>query len=128
MKYCPECGAEFFEDTASCENCNVALVNDQEWQKVIGAQKAEDQEVFVKILIVDNQFEADVIKDALEKEGLPVLVKSFRDTSFDGIYIPQQGWGSIHVPEEFRQQAKEVIEALNLDAENPSDNQDSGED
>ena len=121
MKYCPKCGGEYFDDIASCEECNAGLVSEQEWVEILEKQKVEDEEVFVKVAIVDNQFEADVIKDALEKEDIPVLMRSFRDTSFDGIYIPQKGWGSVHVPEEFREKAQEVIEAVDKQKEESPD-------
>ena len=78
----------------------------------ISDREMEDQEVFVKVKTVENEFEADIIRDALEKEDIPVLVRSFRDTSFDGIFIPQKGWGIILVPEEHREKAKNVIEAV----------------
>jgi len=112
MKYCPKCGAEFFDAIESCAECNEPLINEQEWKKIIDDREMEDQEVFVKVKTVENEFEADIIRDALEKEDIPVLVRSFHDTSFDGIFIPQKGWGIILVPEEHREKAKNVIEAV----------------
>jgi hypothetical protein len=112
MKYCPKCGAEFFDDIGSCSECDAALISEQEWKEIIAKRRIEAKEVFAKVKTVENQFEADVIKDALKKEDIPVLVRSFSDTSFNGIFIPQKGWGVIFVPEEHREKAKEIIESL----------------
>lgn len=112
MHYCPSCGAEFFENVATCPECNEALVDERQWQKIQEARAKEASEVFVRIKTVENQFEADVIRDALEKENIPVLVRSFADTSFDGIYVAQKGWGMIEVPEEYAARAHEVVESL----------------
>ncbi len=110
MNYCLKCGAEFFDDIDRCSECDEALVSEQVWQKSVAKKKTEDREFFVKVKTVENQFEADTVKDALEKEGIPVLVRSFHDTSFNGIFIPQKGWGIILVPDEHLKKAEGVIE------------------
>lgn len=112
MKYCPTCGSEFFDDVSLCAECNERLVGEQEWKKITAEREMEDREVFVKVKTVDDEFEADVVKDALEKEQIPCLLRNFRDTSFDGIFMPQKGWGVIMVPEEYKEKAVHIIEEV----------------
>lgn len=64
---------------------------------------------FVKIFVVENPFEADLVTQALHEEGIPVMVKTFSDTAYDGIYIPQKGWAAIMVPEEWRTVGGKVV-------------------
>ena len=64
---------------------------------------------FVKIFIVENRFEADLVSQALRAEGIPVMVRKFSDTAYDGLYIPQKGWAAIMVPEEFRDSGERVV-------------------
>ena len=71
-----------------------------------------DAKSLVKVFILKNWFEADIIKGELEKEGIPVLIRSFRDTAYDGIYIPQKGWGEVRVPEKDKKRAEEIIDIL----------------
>ena len=66
----------------------------------------------VKVFILQDRFEADLIERELEREGIPVLIRSFRDTAYDGIYIPQKGWGEVRVPEKDRVRAQELIDNL----------------
>ena len=64
---------------------------------------------FVKILVVENKFEADLVSQALQGEGIPVLLKRFSDTAYDGLYIPQKGWAAIMIPEEFKALGERVV-------------------
>ena len=68
---------------------------------------ARDQ--WVKVETVENRFEGDRISQALQDAGIPFLIKSFLDTAYDGLYIPQKGWGVVMVPEKDREEAKRLI-------------------
>jgi len=112
MKYCPECEGEFLESVSRCEECGCELISEKKWRELQARRIAESNEVFVRAATAGDRFEADVIKDALGKEGIPVLVRTFQDTSFDGIYVPQKGWAVLEVPETFLERARFVIDAL----------------
>ena len=112
MKFCPNCETEYIDSIEICADCNARLVSNEQ-MKIIMAERARDaKEVFIRVETIENQFEADVIKNALENEQIPVMVRSFHDTAYDGIYIPQKGWGSVLVPEEHKEKAREIIAAL----------------
>jgi hypothetical protein len=64
---------------------------------------------FVKILVVENTFEADLVSQALKEEGIPVMVRKFSDTAYDSLYIPQKGWASIMIPEECKPLGEKVV-------------------
>ena len=66
-------------------------------------------ERWVKAGIIENRFEGDRISQALNQAGIPFLIKSFLDTAYDGLYLPQKGWGAILVPEEFGEEAERAI-------------------
>jgi hypothetical protein len=64
---------------------------------------------WVKAGTVENRFEGDRIFQALNEAKIPFLVKSFLDTAYDGLYLPQKGWGRVMVPENFEKEAERVI-------------------
>ena len=64
---------------------------------------------WVKAGIVENRFEGDRVSQALNEAGIPFLMKSFLDTAYDGLYIPQKGWGAVMVPKNFEEEAGKVI-------------------
>jgi hypothetical protein len=112
MKYCPKCEQEFQDSAALCEECDCDLIGEQQWGEIQAERKVEADEVFVRAGVAGDRFEADVMKDALEKENIPVLVRSFQDTSFDGIYVSQKGFAVIEVPEQFKERARAVLESI----------------
>jgi len=64
---------------------------------------------WVKAGVVENQFEGDRVSQTLKEAEIPFLIKSFLDTAYDGLYVPQKGWGAVMVPERFREEAERMI-------------------
>ena len=64
---------------------------------------------WVKAGIVENRFEGDRVSQALDEAKIPFLIKSFLDTAYDGLYLPQKGWGVVMVPEDFGEKAGKTI-------------------
>ncbi len=64
---------------------------------------------WMKAGVVDNRFQGDRIANALKEADIPFLIKSFHDTAYDGLYIPQKGWGAVLVPEEFYEETQDLI-------------------
>jgi hypothetical protein len=58
---------------------------------------------------VENRFEGDRVKQALGEAGIPFVIKSFLDTAYDGLFIPQKGWGAVLVPGDYLEQAEALI-------------------
>lgn len=61
-----------------------------------------------KLTTVDNLFLAEVIKDFLEKEGIPVVIK--RTKGFDNPYFGSTGPRDLFVEEDKFEVAKELLE------------------
>jgi len=78
---------------------------------------------WVKAGIVETRFEGDRISKALAEAGIPFLIKSFLDTAYDGLYVPQKGWGAVLVPEESSEEGKRIISELKRTFDKESDNE-----
>jgi hypothetical protein len=70
------------------------------------------EENFKKITVAENKFEADLIVQTLQQEGIPCMIRSYHDTAYDGIFIPQKGWAAVMVPEEEEEKAGDIIAEL----------------
>jgi hypothetical protein len=72
-------------------------------------KRVEKMDQWVKAGTVENRFEGDRISQALREAGIPFLIKSFLDTAYDGLYIPQKGWGVVMVSEQNKGEAEKLI-------------------
>ena len=61
---------------------------------------------------LENMFEAEMIRDALTKEGIFCLLQSNRETAFTGLFIPQKSWGSLIVRMDQAEQALGVVRVI----------------
>ena len=61
-----------------------------------------------KLITLDNQFQADLLTDALGKAEIPFLVREYKDTAYDGLFVTQKGWGTIMVDETQLEEAKAI--------------------
>ncbi len=62
--------------------------------------------------MVENRFEGDRVYQTLVDAGIPFLIKSFLDTAYDGLFLPQKGWGMVMVPEGFVEEAEKIISGV----------------
>jgi RNA polymerase subunit RPABC4/transcription elongation factor Spt4 len=63
MKICPKCGRENPDDAVFCKYCGVKL------------EPTEKDFEWVLLLTAQNQFEADVVANLLEANGVNVMMK-----------------------------------------------------
>ena len=81
----------------------------------------------ISIYTLANRFEADLLMDALHREGVPAILRTFEETPYDGLFVPQRGWGQIQVPEEYIPEAHEVMAPLIQDLQSDAFKEDSYE-
>ncbi len=81
----------------------------------------------IPIYTLANRFEADLLMDALHREGVTAILRSFEETAYDGLFVPQRGWGQILVPEEYVPEAHDVILPLIKELQSEESAEDSPE-
>jgi hypothetical protein len=64
---------------------------------------------WVKTHTVESIFEADVLKGALDREGIEYILREHKDTAYDGIFILQKGYATFFVREKDEAAAQTVI-------------------
>lgn len=60
----------------------------------------------VKILMFKNEIEAILLDEILTEKQIPHLIRSYRDSAYDGLWQTPTGWGHIEAPEEY---ADEIV-------------------
>ena len=69
----------------------------------------EQQQDMVRVHTVENRFEADLLVQALRQENIPVLLRRFEETAYDGLFVTQMGWGALLVPGDYEEEAASVV-------------------
>jgi len=95
-------------------------------------QRDATESPWVRLHTVGNRFEADLLLHALEQEGIPVRLRTYEETPYDGLFVPQRGWGALFVPEEDEDGARELIHRILASAPQepaslPGANEDDGD-
>ena len=67
---------------------------------------------YIKVKIIDNEMEAQLLEGILQERNVPHHMKSYHSDAYDGLFQFQQGWGAIYAPEEYRQEILEIIADL----------------
>jgi hypothetical protein len=65
-----------------------------------------------KLLILENEVEAQVLGHALEQKEIPHFIKTYHDTAYDGLFQLQQGWGHLEAPQGFREEILSIYREL----------------
>lgn len=87
----------------------------------------EAMDQWVKVGTVENRFEGDRISQVLQEAGIPFLIKSFLDTAYDGLYIPQKGWGIVMVSENHREEAERLVSEVRKTFAKEEDDDETGQ-
>jgi hypothetical protein len=69
-------------------------------------------EKFKKILVLNNEVEAQLLDAVLEEQEIPHLMRTYHDRAYDGLWQQQQGWGHVEAPEEFKERILSIYQDL----------------
>jgi hypothetical protein len=70
------------------------------------------QDNYVKIIVLDNAIEAQLVESVLSEQEIPHLIRSFHDTAYDGLFQVQKGWGEISAPSYVRQEIIDIVNEI----------------
>jgi len=71
-------------------------------------------EQFKKILILENEIEAQLLDSILNERDIPHRIRSYHDSAYDGIYQAQKGWGVVMAPLTFKEMITSIYQDLPL--------------
>ena len=64
---------------------------------------------YVKVSVLDNEIEAQLLDSILDERDIPHLMVSYHDTAYDGLFQTQKGWGHVSAPTRFKQEILEIL-------------------
>ena len=66
----------------------------------------------VKILTFSNEFEAMLLDGLLTEKNIPHIIRSYRDSAYDGLWQTQTSWGHLEAPEEYTNEILEIFNTM----------------
>ncbi len=73
-------------------------------------------EEFVKVEVLENDIEAQLLASILEERDIPHRLRSYHDTAYDGLYQTQKGWGIVSAPPSRVEEIREILSDLREEA------------
>jgi hypothetical protein len=71
----------------------------------------------VKILILYNPIEANLLDGLLNERNIPHMIRSYHDSAYDGLWQIQSGWGQLDAPEEFKDEILKIYNEMTWEQE-----------
>ena len=65
-----------------------------------------------KILSINSEIEAIRIKELLDRNHIPHVIRSFYDSAYDGLFQHQDGWGVLEADEANEEKILELVKDL----------------
>ncbi len=65
---------------------------------------------FIKIAVLENAIEAQLIGSILGQRDIPHRLRSYYDTAYDGLFQLQKGWGKLYAPQSYKLEILQVLE------------------
>jgi ketol-acid reductoisomerase len=75
-------------------------------------QQDSNRDKWIKIHTIESVFELDMIRDALDGEGIEYQIKEYKDTAYDGLFILQKGYARLSVKERNEDAARKIVEEI----------------
>jgi hypothetical protein len=67
---------------------------------------------YTKVILLDNEFEAQLVDSVLTERDVPHLLRSYHDTAFDGLFQVQKGWGHVSAPLAYHKEILEIVDDI----------------
>lgn len=64
---------------------------------------------FVKVAVLENQIEAQLLGSMLDQLNIPHRLRSFHDTAYNGLFQLQKGWGELFAPRQFKIEISDIL-------------------
>lgn len=69
-------------------------------------------EQFERILILENEIEAQLLDSVLTERDIPHRIRSYHDSAYDGLFQAQKGWGVVMAPLKFKETITSIYQDL----------------
>ena len=66
----------------------------------------------VKILAFENEIEAMLLDGILLERNIPHIIRSYRDSAYDGLWQTKSNWGHVEASEKYREEILNIYREM----------------
>jgi hypothetical protein len=74
-----------------------------------------------KVAVLDNAFEADILRQVLQDNEIPALIQSNESLAYGDLFQSQRGWGAVFADEEYHERILAFLDEIRKGAALPDD-------
>lgn len=78
-------------------------------------------EDFEKIIVLDNEFEAELMEEVLIDKKIPYGIIAREDSALGGIVDMEEGWGYLEAPPRFKDEILKIYKEIQESSTEPGD-------
>ncbi|MFC1765156.1 hypothetical protein ACFL6U_24175 [Planctomycetota bacterium] len=67
---------------------------------------------YSKILVLDNEVQAQLLDSILTERSIPHIIYSHHDSAYTGLFQRGNGWGHVEAPEKYRKEILDLFTEL----------------
>jgi uncharacterized protein (UPF0147 family) len=68
----------------------------------------------VRILILKNEIEAELLDEILNDRDIPHMIRTFHDSAYDGMWQTDTAWGFLEADEENKEEILKIYNEMSL--------------
>jgi uncharacterized protein (UPF0147 family) len=68
----------------------------------------------VRILILKNEIEAELLNEILNDRNIPHMIRTFHDSAYDGMWQTDTAWGFLEADEENKEEIIKIYNEMSL--------------
>ena len=105
----------FAEKNRISHRANALAAAIEAWAGPLGLDRpdAPDADVeYVKIVELKSEILAQRVGEELADRGIPYVIRTYRDSAYDGIFQQTLGWGHVEAPESRAGEIRDIVAAL----------------
>ena len=72
-------------------------------------------EKYIKIVVLENEIQAQLLDQLLTEQNIPHLMRSYHDSVYDGLFQMSKGWGRVDAPEQYQEEILTILETIKKD-------------
>ena len=65
-----------------------------------------------KIVVLNNQIEANLLDEILTEKNIPHIIRSYHDSAYDGLWQTQSVWGHLEAPSIYKEEILEIYSKI----------------